>query len=317
VCGALGAERTLTGREDREYGIAATLSYWRCSGCRLVFADPMPDATTVASFYANYTTHASKPIAASWLGRALAKALKHVRKRELQATMRSLPPQSRCLDYGCGAGGTLQLLRDLGLQNRTGYEPDPKAHAVAQKSGNKVHTTEQDALADGPFDFVLLDHVIEHLPNPAATLQTLAAAMSAGAVLLIRTPNTRSMLASVFGPRWRGWETPRHLCLFNRNSIEALGTALQVAELRVVRLSSSNRMFVGMAQGSVRTMHKKRMCKLQQLMILLSWPVAEVIRHLARPFGVLLGEELVVTLRLQSTGGRSVSGQPSHLEPRR
>jgi hypothetical protein len=47
---------------------------------------------------------------------------------------------------------------------------------------------------------------------------------------MIRTPNYDSITRKTYGDHWRGFEAPRHLCLFNRASLEK---ALELAGFRV------------------------------------------------------------------------------------
>lgn len=294
LCDSNGPEAVLDGRTDHEYGVETRLRYLRCRDCHLVFAHPVPDAATLASFYTSYSTHAAQAPARSALGRSLQRGLRSARSRELQKLLRRLPRAARCLDYGCGAGAALLTLNELGAARVVGHEPDPLARLAATQQGLTVHGIEGDALAEGPFDLVLLDHVIEHLPDPISTLRSLCAAMAPGGLLLMRTPNTQSLLARWFGDRWRGWETPRHLWLFGRTSIEALAPSLREAGLQLCGVKSSNRMFLGLLHGSLPPPRSRAMARVRNGVALLAWPSAELWRWIASAIGRLVGEELLV-----------------------
>jgi SAM-dependent methyltransferase len=63
--------------------------------------------------------------------------------------------------------------------------------------------------------------VIEHLPDPGAVLDQLAALLAPGGVIWIATPDAGSRVARVLGPRW--WSViPTHLHLFTRRSVARL-----------------------------------------------------------------------------------------------
>ena len=84
-----------------------------------------------------------------------------------------------------------------------------------------------------PQDVIALWHVIEHLPDPMATLDAAAARLAPGGALVVATPNPRAWQAGRMGRRWPHLDAPRHLHLVPASGLvrraEALG--LRVAEL--------------------------------------------------------------------------------------
>jgi 2-polyprenyl-3-methyl-5-hydroxy-6-metoxy-1,4-benzoquinol methylase len=294
VCSSECVLETLQRRPDHEYAVAVQLHYWRCRECSHVFAAPAPSETELLALYARYSTHPSEQAHAVGLRRWLDKAIAASRSRELIRTLSTLDVPRRCLDYGCGAGQQMRRLRQLGAEQVVGFDPDPLARAASASTGLPIFACERAALQAGPYDLILLDHVIEHLPDPEARLRLLLRALAPGGILLLRTPNTGSALARLFGSSWRGWETPRHLNLFSSTSLAKLAERLCDESFMLEHLGSSNRMFLGMFHGSFHSVRwLSPLGKLiRHTVAAVGWPLLEAMRIGLSPLGLLSGEEL-------------------------
>lgn len=146
----------------------------------------------------------------------------------------------RLLDVGCGSGVFAARMRSLGW-DVTCVEPDPAAAAVAHDTfAVPVHcgTLETAELPDASFDAIALGHVIEHVPDPIATLMECRRLLEPGGVLVAVTPNIRSLGRRVFGRHWMHWDVPRHRYLFSPKS---LADAAGRAGLRTVQARTSAR----------------------------------------------------------------------------
>jgi SAM-dependent methyltransferase len=130
------------------------------------------------------------------------------------------------LDIGCGNGRFLSLARSAGWI-ACGTDPDPKARETSALQGLTVLADVDDWLMRGAcFDFVTLNHVIEHVHDPLTVLKKAAALLRPGGRIYIQTPNIEAQGAELYGADWRGLEPPRHLVLFNEMSMsKALGEA--------------------------------------------------------------------------------------------
>ena len=87
----------------------------------------------------------------------------------LESYLRAVPPGSRILDVGCGAGEQIKMYRDLGLE-AVGVEPAPHMREVAQRSNPGVSilqgTVLDIPLPDQSFDVVVAIEVLRYL-DPA------------------------------------------------------------------------------------------------------------------------------------------------------
>jgi 2-polyprenyl-3-methyl-5-hydroxy-6-metoxy-1,4-benzoquinol methylase len=238
--------------EDRLFGVVGTWRLAVCGDrrCGLVWMHPMPLAEDLGNAYQRYYTHdgagagarislptrAYRALKCGYLDFRYGYRARHglvsrlgwlmylfpVRRGEIDNEVRYLPaqPGGRLLDLGCGSGAWLLQMRDLGWQVR-GLDFDPEAVALARRRGLEV---DQGPLEDQryraeSFDVITLNHVIEHVPDPVATLAECRRVLRPGGRLMLFTPNTASLGHRLFKDDWRGLEPPRHLHLFGPNAM--------------------------------------------------------------------------------------------------
>ena len=248
VCGSTERAVRFGSLVDRTFFVApGKWTLMQCENCRSGYLDPRPTADSIGLAYSNYYTHELKRVAAEELsGRRLwqRKLANGYKNRRFGTTLRPasilgslvaavLPGQrmildrqfrklergkaGRVLDIGCGDGTFLDNAISMGWQ-AVGTDFDPMVVAQARARGLEVY---QGTIEDvpGTFDAITLCHVIEHLHDPVATLKQCFARLNPGGFIWIETPSIDALGLTRYGPAWRGLEPPRHLVLFNRESL--------------------------------------------------------------------------------------------------
>jgi 2-polyprenyl-3-methyl-5-hydroxy-6-metoxy-1,4-benzoquinol methylase len=101
------------------------------------------------------------------------------------------------IEIGCGRGDYLAMLRDAGV-NASGLEHAAASVAACRAAGLAVSQgfvgTADAVIAGGPFDAFAIFNVLEHLPDPNATLRGIHRNLVDGGVGLVEVPNFDMML---------------------------------------------------------------------------------------------------------------------------
>jgi SAM-dependent methyltransferase len=146
------------------------------------------------------------------------------RRVKLLSRMAHLAPGSRVLDFGSGDGNFLRRSSREGWVSfgvEASFLPENKA-----PGGYEVYTSLEGVKPRGPFDAITLWHVLEHLPDPLATLRELESMLTPRGVMVVAVPDAQGVQAETFGADWLHLDVPRHLYHFGRTSLErALGKA--------------------------------------------------------------------------------------------
>lgn len=248
LCGSAG-EFAQMGIADPDGNLGGTWGFRRCSNsaCGVYWLDPAPPPHELWKAYTTYHTHTRKS------GDRLAKATLSLAHRLIKLGLLPLwtvnglkreadylrfmtlghEPAGKLLDVGCGGGRFLNRMKKRGWRVE-GIDFDAQAiEKATARYGIKAHIGDltQCALPSDSFDAITMSQTIEHLYDPYATLTESLRILKPGGLLVMTTPNAKSLGAGEFGAFWRGWEAPRHLHLF---SVESLRLLAQRAGFEVI-----------------------------------------------------------------------------------
>jgi 2-polyprenyl-3-methyl-5-hydroxy-6-metoxy-1,4-benzoquinol methylase len=255
ICG--GTERRLLHSDlsDRLFFVApGTWSLWQCVRCHTARLDPRPTAASIHLAYRNYYTHSEPDTAGSQtrfqrlraalgngyrnrrygtslhpsspIGAVIASVVPPLRW-PVDAYYRFLPRADgnstrRVLDIGCSNGAWLELARDVGWRV-AGVEPDPISRKLAHDRGIEVRQSTNEWRSEpSTFDYITMNHVIEHLHDPSRVLLDSYALLRPGGGIYIDTPNIDAWGHEIYGRDWLHLDPPRHLMLFSRQSLNDL-----------------------------------------------------------------------------------------------
>jgi SAM-dependent methyltransferase len=222
VC-SLGNTRVLLTREQpyERGGRAERLAceFRLCDRCHMGFVHPAPDPDVLACFYtgdyAYYQDAGDQPAseAGSWkvklarlrylhriapgplsrlaaLPAMLAELLARKTFTFTLGLPLALPASSTILDYGYGTGSWLLTMRLLGYSHLVGYDIAANANRARELAAQGIRVVSAADLERlGPeLDCIRLEHVLEHLPDPARVLRLLHGALRPGGILVLTFP---------------------------------------------------------------------------------------------------------------------------------
>ena len=144
---------------------------------------------------------------------------------------RRFPSHARILDVGCGSGGLLVALRNHGFSRLTGIDPSERCVSHMRGLGlAAARATLDDIPGDlGPFDLVMLSHVLEHLLEPVSALTSLKKLLPQGGSIYLETPDASRYTGRPFVPYY--FFDTEHINHFDQVSLANLARAagLEVA----------------------------------------------------------------------------------------
>lgn len=160
-----------------------------------------------------------------------------------------VPTDARVLDVGCGNGGLMAALRQRGLTDLTGFDPAPACTARILSQGLaacRVSLPLNDPTAinghGGPFDLIVLSHVLEHLFDAHAVVASLLPLLATGGLLYLEVPDASRYCTDGFPPLY--FFDPEHINHFSAESLTFLGASLGL----VPRITGHK--FLTLANGS-------------------------------------------------------------------
>ena len=151
----------------------------------------------------------------------------------------------RILEVGSGLGHRLYKLSYSGFAHLTGIDPYVK-HNLRYPNGVIV-LRRTLAEMDGRYDFIMLHHALEHMPDQLDTFRNLQRLLKPGKLVLLRIPVAGSYAWRHYGVNWVQLAAPRHLFLHTERSIEMLATVTGFG-VEDVRYDSTGFQFWGSEQ---------------------------------------------------------------------
>lgn len=180
-------------------------SYFLCSVCRLIFADPHSRLTAEQekAYYGTHENSIKQPGYVRFL------------RQIITPTLPWLRPGMRGLDYGCGPGPTLsELLRREGMICE---DYDPFFYP------QKPH---------GSYDFIFSTECFEHFHEPAADIRKITDLLKSGGILAVMTEQWQNL------PQFNRWyytTDPSHTSYFHRSTMDYICRKFSLEIIRTVK----------------------------------------------------------------------------------
>lgn len=197
---------------------------WHCNKCSLKFTQHVPDQNHIGPYYKSetYVSHSDSK-------KGLINTLYHIVRKKTLVSKRKLVERltklsnGEILDIGCGTGAFLNGMKESGWQT-TGLEPDEVAIAKAKELYNLTPRPSTDLfkLNAASYDAISMWHVLEHVHELQAYILQIEKLLKPSGKIFIAVPNHVSYDAGVYKEKWAGYDVPRHLYHFNKESIVEL-----------------------------------------------------------------------------------------------
>ncbi len=211
-------------------------TYVQCSECSLVYIRERPSWQRMCEYYSmtdSDITASPGNVDISALRKQYEVAiprwkemLRKIRFRPHSFPLDTVPKESkRLLDVGCGTGAKLYEFVNRGFEV-WGIDVSSSAVRLCQEfipEGQFIHGELQDAdLPDAYFDYIRIDNVLEHVPNPKEVIRECCRLLRYDGKLFVYVPNGRSFsLRFMKGHSISSW-IPFHLQLFTHKSLRLL-----------------------------------------------------------------------------------------------
>lgn len=179
-CPLCGLDRPITLYNSKD----PFMSVVRCGNCRMMYQSPrvaetdMPDSYEI---FEGYRRFSEQDIAKQSM----------FRDRIARFTaQRSFAARGAFLDVGASRGVMLDCIREaLPTWSRFGIELSPSARAEVVARGHTVIASLEELPAEQQFDWINIDNVLEHLPDPLGMLIQLRSRLRPDGFVYIDVPN--------------------------------------------------------------------------------------------------------------------------------
>lgn len=197
-----------TGHYNRQGINNLAYALYQCPSCELISTYPRPTNEIYTPSRDEQGQYASEDDW-SWNDRLI-------------RSIKSYKPSGTLLDLGCNAGEFLEVAEQAGFTPE-GIEFDEVAAKEAQKRGRKV--VRGDFLTmqfEQQYDVVLMNHVLEHIPQVDQVSKALSQIVKPDGVVLINVPNIHGLIAQVMGPKWSILAPHEHIWFFSKWAIHKM-----------------------------------------------------------------------------------------------
>ncbi len=197
-----------------------TFSVKVCQNCALGITSPRPENDQLSRYYHSeeYISHSGK--STNVLGEIYLLARKFTLSWK-KNIITHYAAKGKILDVGCGTGEFLSVMKQRGWQI-SGVEPSEIARRKAEKlTGISIYKS-LDHINQPEFDAISMWHVLEHIPDIQHTIKCLLQQLTPSGKLFIAVPNYLSFDANHYKQYWAGYDVPRHLWHFSKQSMKLL-----------------------------------------------------------------------------------------------
>ena len=190
-----------------------------CNNCGFVYDDLEANEVLFERYYHNCTKYTSSGVGGSG-GLTL---IDRIRYREfLKLLFPFITKKMMIADVGCGKGGLLSFLSELGFQNLTGIEPSPGCvKAIQNQSKLEIICSDIKSLDSvRKFSLVIVSNVLEHVFNLHDAVKKLSEIITPNGMIAIEVPDASHYALLPHAPYY--FFDMEHINHFDLNSMRNL-----------------------------------------------------------------------------------------------
>lgn len=186
----------------------------KCINCDLIFVNPQPSQKEIQAHYKKNYDYSYMEIAND---------NNRYYSEELILLEKELGGKGHVLDVGCGSGQFLAQAQKRGWKVQ-GIELSSKIASFGRENFRiKITTSDFNQFSSKEkFDVVAMHHFIEHVSDPISCILKANLLLKKNGLLLLLTPNIRSLDARFSGKRWEWFSPPAHLFFFSLKNLKEL-----------------------------------------------------------------------------------------------
>jgi SAM-dependent methyltransferase len=229
---------------DYQTSLPGNFAFVKCKHCGLLYLNPRPSVVDIGNYYPrSYSPYSRRqphemPRLQRWQARyGLWKRSRVLLQR--QAT-------GRVLDVGCGFGQFLVAMQSAGWET-VGLDIQSEAvEHLIHNLGIEAYQCriEESIFPDRIFDAITFWDSLEHLHHPQDALLKAYDLLKPDGWVVLRVPSVDSLDARLFGRYWAGWDAPRHLTVFSRQTVHDFLTKAGFTVERSWCMSGSHASFI-------------------------------------------------------------------------
>lgn len=137
--------------------------------------------------------------------------------------IKKIKHEGTLLDVGCGVGICVEVSFQNGFEAK-GVEISDWASSEGRSQGLDISTGDliNIKFPSNSFDIVVLNHVLEHLPDPIEILDEIYRILKHDGILVIGVPNFGSYMSKLRNEKWGSLLPEEHIWHFTHDTLENL-----------------------------------------------------------------------------------------------
>lgn len=224
----LSENKEIAKGQDYEYRIiSGVFSFCECKNCKHLYLNPRPTLGSGADLYNIYYTsnEKSNSIKRSKLVELLAQ---NVMLNRVKPLLKYIPKDGSVLEIGFGSGDILTALRDIRPDiNLLGIDIkiNPLTKKVLQEKKIKTFECSFESFDENKLktDLIIMNQLIEHFWDINGSIKRIENILNRNGRVVVATPNSNGYDRQFFlTGAWGQYYWPRHMNLFNPNSLGSL-----------------------------------------------------------------------------------------------